>query len=355
VSAGDADATRLRDDSLDERSADDGPAIADRTAVGTGIGSLPGEDIVEAVRIVVGELPDFVHLPELPARGAPAGMIGRATAVLSGLAVDLQPAGWRLTDAPGVDQRRAASLLRQDLDALEEHTQTYSGRLKIQVTGPWTLAATMERPRGDRVLADHGARRDVAQSLAEGLTGQVAELRSRVAGAEPVVQLDEPALPAVLAGAVPTASGFGRHRSVDTPEAVEALRWCVDAIRSAGAIPVAHVCASDVPVRRLVESGFAAIAYDHALATPVDAWAAALDDGVDLWPGMVPSTDPTSTPSADQLATRVRRFFDDTGHDAEELAGRIVVTPSCGLAGASPSWAREAMRLVRTVAADLAP
>jgi len=31
------------------------------------------------------------------------------------------------------------------------------------------------------------------------------------------------------------------------------------------------------------------------------------------------------------------------------------VTPSCGLAGASPSWAREAMRLARKVAADLAP
>ena len=331
-------------------------ADSDRSpAAGTGIGSLPGEDIVEAVRIVVGELPDFVHLPELPARGAPAGMIGRATAILSGLAADLQPAGWRLTDAPGVDQRRAVSLLRQDLDALEEHTQTYAGRLKIQVTGPWTLAATMERPRGDRVLADHGARRDLAQSLAEGLTDHVAELRSRVAGAEPVAQLDEPALPAVLAGAVPTASGFGRHRTVDTAEAVEALRWCVDAIRSAGATPVAHVCASDVPVRRLVESGFAAIAYDHALATPGDAWAAALDEEVDLWPGVIPSTDPTSAPSADQLAIRVRRFFEDIGHDAEELAGRIVVTPSCGLAGASPSRAREAMRLARDVARQLTP
>jgi methionine synthase II (cobalamin-independent) len=329
--------------------------MSEATPVGTGIGSLPGEDIDEAVRTVVGELPDFVHLPELPARGAPAGMVGRATAMLSGLAADLQPAGWRLTDAPGVDQRRAASLLRQDLDTLEEHTQTYSGRLKIQVAGPWTLAAMMERPRGDRVLADHGARRELAQSLAEGVRDQVAELRSRVAGAEPVVQVDEPALPAVLTGAVPTASGFSRHRIVHPPEAVEALRWVTEAVRDASATPVAHVCASGVPVRLLGESGFAAIAYDQALADPGDAWAAALDEGIDLWPGVVPSTDPTSTPSADALAIRVRRFFDDLGRDAEELAGRIVVTPSCGMAGASPSWAREAMRLVRKVAADLAP
>ena len=36
----------------------------------TGVGSLPGTDPAEAVRIVVGELPDLPHLPELPGRGA---------------------------------------------------------------------------------------------------------------------------------------------------------------------------------------------------------------------------------------------------------------------------------------------
>jgi methionine synthase II (cobalamin-independent) len=321
----------------------------------TGIGSLPGEDIDEAVRIVAGELPDFVHLPELPARGAPAGMIGRAVAILSGLAADLQPAGWRLTDGPGIDQRRAVSLLRQDLDALEEHTQAYAGRLKSQVTGPWTLAATVERPRGDRALADHGARRDLAQSLAQGVGDQVEELRRRVPGAELVLQLDEPALPAVLAGAVPTASGFGRHRYVDVPEAVETLRWVVEAIRTAGAVPVVHSCAAEIPVAVLVDSGFAAIAFDQALATPGEAWAAALDSGVDLWPGVVPSTDPGQSPSADALATRVRRFFDDLGHDVEAGGDRVVITPACGLAGASPVWAREAIRLARAVAEQVGP
>ncbi len=93
----------------------------------------------------------------------------------------------------------------------------------MQVAGPWTLAATVERPRGDRLLADHGARRELAQALAEGVRGHVADLRRRVPGATLLVQVDEPVLPAVLAGQVPTASGFGRHRSVDPPRASEAL------------------------------------------------------------------------------------------------------------------------------------
>ena len=46
----------------------------------TGVGSLPGTDPVEALRLVTGELPDFPHLPELPDRGAGADLIGRLLA-----------------------------------------------------------------------------------------------------------------------------------------------------------------------------------------------------------------------------------------------------------------------------------
>lgn len=38
-------------------------------ASATGVGSLPGTDPAEALRLVFGELPDLPHLTELPARG----------------------------------------------------------------------------------------------------------------------------------------------------------------------------------------------------------------------------------------------------------------------------------------------
>ena len=139
------------------------------TGVATGVGSMPGEDFREAMRMVLGVLPDLPYMPELPARSEAASMTGRSVAMLAELGADLQPAGWRLTDAPGRDQRRARSLLAQDLDAVEELTQDYAGAFKAQVAGPLTLAATVERPRGDRLLADHGARRELAQSLVEAI------------------------------------------------------------------------------------------------------------------------------------------------------------------------------------------
>ena len=67
----------------------------------TGVGSLPGTDPREAAAVVVGELPDLPHLPELPGRGPGADMVGRTAGVLLDLHVDLQPSGWRLVDRPG--------------------------------------------------------------------------------------------------------------------------------------------------------------------------------------------------------------------------------------------------------------
>ncbi len=169
--------------------------------------------MADAIKIAFAECPDFPYLPELPARGPYAQLIGRSTAFLAGLAVDLQPAGWRLTDASSRDHRLAISTLRSDLDVLEELAQGYEGTIKLSVAGPWTLAAMMERPRGDRVLGDRGARRDLSQSLAEGIGQLVAEVNRRLPDIDPLIQLDEPMLPAVLGGSIATASGLSATSS----------------------------------------------------------------------------------------------------------------------------------------------
>jgi methionine synthase II (cobalamin-independent) len=330
----------------------------------TGVGSFPGDDqrdFDEAVRIVLGELGDagLPFLPEVPGRGAAAGMVGRALGLVTELDADLQPAGWRLTGtsgAPALDQRRARSLLGQDLDTLEEQASEHAGPFKIQVAGPWTLAATVERPRGDKVLADHGARRELAQALAMGVADHAADVRRRLPrAARIVVQLDEPALPAVLAGAVPTSSGFGRHRTVHPPEASEALAWALAAVRDAGAEPWVHCCAPDAPLALLRGAGAAGLAVDLSLAgaDAHDVLAEALEAGETVTLGVVPSTDPAAPPTDKDVVSSVHRWLDLVGLDLAQVADRLVLSPTCGQSGASPAWLRQSLALLHSAAASL--
>ena len=92
------------------------------------------------------------HLPELPARGVGADMVGRTAALLTDLHVETQPYGWRFVDRPGRDEGRARAFLREDLDELAEAHDGWSGPLKVQVAGPWTLGASIEVVEPGRVV-----------------------------------------------------------------------------------------------------------------------------------------------------------------------------------------------------------
>lgn len=315
----------------------------------TGIGSFPGVDIADAIKISFAECPELPYLPELPERGAPAALIGRSTAWLSGLAVDLQPAGWRLTDASGMDHRRAKALLRSDLDHLEEQAQGYTGVIKYSVAGPWTLAAQLEKPRGDKVLSDHGARADVAQSLTEGILELITELRRRLPDTIPVLQLDEPMLPTVLAGRVPTSSGFSRHCAVEASEVSATITATVDALRSVGSDVWVHSCAADVPVSLLAGTGIAVLALDLARAdrSTWDALGPAMESGLWLGAGALDPIGGVTT--ADQVAARVLGPIRTLGL-APEVSSRMVVTPGCGLAGQDRAEAVRSLRTLRTAA-----
>ena len=313
----------------------------------TGIGSLPGTDVREALRLVLGELPHLPHLPELPARGAGADMIGRGAALLTDLPVEIVPSGWRLTARPGRDARVAREYLLRDLDALQELAGDHTGPLKLQACGPWTLAAALELPTGHRVVSDHGATRDLAESLTEGLRLHLEDVQRRVPGAQLVLQLDEPSLPAVLGGRVGTPSGWGTVRSVAANVAEQTLG---DVLAVAGAgHRIVHCCAADAPLGVMRAAGADALAVDaaHIGARQLDALGEAVDAGLAVLYGVVPSTDSRIT--AATVASRVEGFWNQLGFDRGRLAHAVVPTPACGLAGASPAYARTALELLREV------
>ncbi|MGA8209841.1 MAG: methionine synthase, partial [Nocardioidaceae bacterium] len=143
---------------------------------------------------------------------------------------------------------------------------------------------------------------------------------------------------------------------VHPPEASEALGWVFAAVREAGAVPVAHCCAADAPLRLLSQAGADGVGADLD-ALPVAAYdelAGLLEQGRPVHLGVLPGVRPETTLSDAAVTERVLRWLEMLGLDPE-VAGSLVVTPACGLAGADRSWARTALGLVARVATDLRP
>jgi methionine synthase II (cobalamin-independent) len=328
-------------------------------ATATGIGSMPGTDPLETCRVVFDELPELPYLPELPNRGPGADITGRTAALLVDIPVQTTTRGWQLADRPGRDMTRAAGYLSHDLDVLEEVADGYTGPLKIQVCGPWTLAATLELTHSvNPALADPGAVDDLTESLAEGLAAHAADVRKRVPGATLIVQVDEPSLPAALAGRVPTASGLSVVGAIDIAVASQRLRTVLSA---PAAYTVVHCCGRPAPFREIRAAGAAAISFDLSLlpARDTDLIAELAEDGLGIFAGVLSveaaqrlMTGPLLQPrqTAEQAVTLWRR----TGLEPGRLAEQVVITPACGLAGVSPAAARAALRHCRE-AARIAP
>jgi len=326
-------------------------------AAPTGVGSWPGTSPRVAAEVVVGELHTLPHLVELPARGVGADIIGRAAGLLVDIAVDTTPRGYRVAARPGAVSRRARSLLDEDLDALEEAWERAALRgghraIKVQAPGPVTLAAQLELPNGHRAITDPGALRDLTTSLAEGVAAHRAEVSRRL-DSEVVVQFDEPSLPAALAGRLTGVTALTPVHPVDETVAVDLLDECAAAV--AGEVAV-HCCASEVPWGVLRRSNIHAMGLDPSVLdhSALDGLGEFVDTGRTVMLGVVPSAPPERIPSAEQLAKRAAALTDRLGFARALLSERIGVTPACGLAGATPEWARAAIELAQKVAAAFA-
>lgn len=344
----------------------------------TGPGPMPGTDIREAARIVMGECHLVPFLPELPERGPGSDQAGRTLSMLVDLPVDVSPRGWRLADSRGRLARVAADLLDRDSDALEEadeHARDPEAEpapaerlLQMRVMGPWSLAAGLELPGGLPVLTDRGARRDLASSLAEGVASRAVRLAERLRAGTRIV-LDEPMLWRVAAGTVPAPSHFDPVPAVPAEQLVLALCRFADTLRAAGvrqvllrppttagpdAPPLYSVLAEpprgETPLDGLVleaEPLCAARSHDA-----LDAAGTLLGDGHLLQlEGAAGAGHVAGTPAdAERAAAALLDLLDRVAAPRYESLGQLILTPTVGQVTAGSSSAVRALAAARLLA-----
>lgn len=314
---------------------------------------------MEAARIIRGELgsPHLPFLAELPDRGVGSDALGRTAALLVEMAVDVQPYGWRLVDRPGKDFRRAASALSTDINVLADVAgaeDATAPELKVQLLGPLGLAAGLHLHNGERALIDYGARRDIADSLAAGVGGYLSRISSAVPGARLVVQVDEPDIAAVLAGTIPTSSGYRTLRAVGGQEITESWQMVIEALRAAGAAEIViSVPEIEAPIDRIIAAGADGVAVPlRALTTRQwEQLATAVEAGKRIWAGALDVSRGTLPRVADVVES-VWRPWHELGLPASSL-GSIRVTPSAGLSGHTPVTATAVLGRLTQVADGL--
>jgi hypothetical protein len=319
---------------------------------------------VEAAKISLGELgdPHLPHLVELPDRGVGSDAVGRTAGMLVELPVDVQPFGWRFVDRPGADHRRALSALSTDINVLADVAgalETPPAALKLQIVGPVSLAAALHLHYGERALLDHGARRDIAESLAAGLAAHVAKVAAAVPGAALTLQIDEPDAAAALAGSIPTASGYRTLRSIPKEELRAAWAMLAAAARAAGVGNVVLNLAGGhqekdawrTSLETALGSGADGVAVPLA-RLDTGHWeqlAGAVESGQQLWASLVPVAAGPELPQVSRLVEQVMRPWHGIGLPPSSLS-RVRITPADGLASVSP----EAARAILTRATDTA-
>ena len=308
-----------------------------------GLGELPGASIIAAADIVAGETGDLRQLPILPARGV--DVVGLTTGILPGINVDAGPRSWVLSARPQLRTRRMWDRVEADLDQCEQAWGTRIDAVKIQVTGPWTLSASIELSNGHRALTDTGALRDLTESLIAGIQEYSADVRARF-DTEVYVQLDEPLLAQVRDGSLPGTSQFDEIPSINDADLGERLSGVIERaevryLNQTGYPPlwkVAQVAGVET-CQVTLDTVRGSEQYDdmgHALAA-----------GMRVGLGMTRAGDDRDPR---HLAVNVAHMWDELGLDRTLLTHAVDVHPRGGLADCTLLDAAAALRTARTVA-----
>jgi methionine synthase II (cobalamin-independent) len=305
------------------------------------VGSLPHQDVVQAVAFALARQPRLPAAPSLPRMSPVEGMIPQAAWGIAGVLV--LPDGSLLVDEAAVDPEMP---LQSGIDAepfagLRAFLAAIVGRVapyKLQLTGPVTLGLALHAVGVPSERAFAVAARAVAARVGEVLQAA----RIAAPGATPLVFLDEPGLTAALEPGFP----------LDVDDTLDLVSSALAAVED-GAIAGLHCCGrADWPVVLQAGPQMLSLPVDAGATEHPGAFADYLERGGWVAWGAVPTDRPLGE-TAEILWRRLVAEWDalaEAGCEPRRLIEQALITPACGLVGLDVPQADHVLDLTNALA-----
>lgn len=339
----------------------------------TGIGSLPYTDPVQALTLILGNMPVIPHWPQLPQRGGAEGFVFQflQPLVRAGLLVieddraifdddhPLWPEGLTrfYTDFLAAEEGDEEALNTFALPreaavgfyAFMEEMHRNLGEalyLKGHLAGPLTIAFQLKNKRGRPAYYEEQLRDLVVKTLAAHARWQARTLAGL--GRPAIVFVDEPAV---------SVYGQSTYITITREMIKEDLNAIFRSIHQGGGLAGVHscdaidwsiLCECDLDIINLDAYNFGSslFVYARELKAFVEG------GGVIAW-GIVPTSEKAFTEDEGSLISRLHELFTglvQRGIPGELLHRQSLITPACGTGLLAPELAGHIYRLTRTVA-----
>jgi methionine synthase II (cobalamin-independent) len=345
----------------------------------TGIGSLPFTDPQEALALILAELPQCPHWPQLPRCGRREHFVHQflQPLVACGILVSDKDR-WYLDISQDTSADRLTEFYSSCLAAEEGSTASLRSFLpptdaaaglhafldnaaisglpnqtayvKGQIAGPLTIALELKDEQNRPAYYREDLRDILVRTLALNARAQAAALS--LPGSTPIIFIDDPAISAV---------GSRLHLALDRTAVLEDLNFIAAAIHSEKGLAGVHSCET-IDWSLLTDSAIDIISVDtYRFGSSLIPYAAQLKAflkrGKTIAWGIVPTLDDVFGESAESLLQRLFELWNDLFGKvpaSSQVLRQSMITPACGAGLLSREQAQQIYRLTAKVSLRIA-
>jgi len=330
----------------------------------TGVGSLPHKDVDLALDLIFKSVPEAPFWPQLPKRDVREGMVVQFSENLPGLKITKEGLSFNQKDKEKELEIFYDRLIAQDIDYFKITSDFALGLhkfyqrlekadlkdiefIKLQVTGPFTFAASIKDDLGAALLHDPVFMQVIIKGLIMKALWQIKLFRKF--GKKIILFFDEPYL-----------GCFGSaYTPINRGDVVKGLTEIAEGIKSKDVLVGLHCCGNTdwsifTDTTSIDIINFDAFSFLDKLILYTDNLKGFLQRGGILCWGIIPTQEFSGRETAAFSIKKIQvgiEAFGKKGLDKELILRNLIISPSCGLGTLDSQKAEQIFGLLQETSA----